>query len=181
MGLIPVSMSGAGGRAEHRARGKWTPRHVRLACCQVAPVQYPENDSKTGPAGCLMNWPTTAGRQPSKAGAMCPATRQAAYGTGAGHAAIMQGWHRWHQLCARAGPGGMWAAHLCCCRVCCTIHLLDILQLAQEVLGWQSGRQRTILPSLVEGTPVALQHRQKHPFRCLEMTAMQELALWRGT
>ena len=49
--------------------------------------------------------------------------------------------------------------HLCGCRVCCTIHLLSI-RLAQEVLAWRLGRQRTILPSLVGGFPMVLQHRQ---------------------
>ena len=90
---------------------------------------------------------------------------------------IVQGWHHWHPRCARAVPGGVWATHLCCRRVCCTIHLLNILQPAQDVLVWQLDRQRTILPSLVGGVPVALQHRQHRPLRCLEMTVLRELAL----
>ena len=51
----------------------------------------------------------------------------------------------------------MAAAHLCCRRMCRTIHLLNI-KLAQDVLGWQSSRQRTIRPLL--NTPMALQPRQ---------------------
>ena len=63
VGLVPVLMSGAGGRAEHRARGKWALRQVHLSCCQVAPVPCPEHGFKTGPAGCRVDWLTTAGRQ----------------------------------------------------------------------------------------------------------------------
>ena len=81
----------------------------------------------------------------------------------------MQGWHGGHSLCPQARPGGVWATHRYCCRVCRTIRLLDI-KMAREVLGWQVGRQRTILPSLVGVLPMALQHRQNQPsgaLRCL--------------
>ena len=86
----------------------------------------------------------------------------------------MQGWHCWHPLCARAGAGGVWATHLCCYHVCRTIRLLNILQVAQEVLVWQSGRQCTILPSLIGRILMAL---QKRSFRGLTMPLLQELAL----
>ena len=56
------------------------------------------------------------------------------------------------------------------------IHLLDI-RMAQEDLGWQLGRQRIILPPLIGNIPMALQHRQKRPFKGLEMTVLQEVAL----
>ena len=48
------------------------------------------------------------------------------------------------------------------------IHLLDI-QLGQEVLGWQVDWHRTVLPSLVGGIPMALQHKQ----RCLLMAVQR--------
>lgn len=56
----------------------------------------------------------------------------------------------------------MWATHRCCCRVCRTIRLLDI-RMAQEVLGWQLGRQRIILLTLVGVITMALKHRQNQP------------------
>ena len=73
---------------------------------------------------------------------------------------------RWHLLCARAGPGGVWATDLCCRRVRRTIHLLKT-RLAQEVLGWQLHWQRSILPLLVGDITMALQHRQNQILRCL--------------
>ena len=120
-----------------------------------------------------MDWRTTAGRQLCQVGGTAT-TRLAVQVQGKQHLARLT----WSTLALRTSKrlGGVAAAHLCCRRVCRTIHLLNI-ELAQDVLGWQSGWPRTTLPSLVGGTSMALQHRQDRPFRCPEMTCLQELAL----